>query len=90
MTNQLTDEQIKEAFLVFDKNGDGSINAKELRSVMRSLGGKIPRGADVELQELINEVDANDNGTIEFAEFLTMIRKMKDNNDNNHKKEEIE
>ena len=70
MTNQLTDEQIKEAFLVFDKNGDGSINAKELRSVMRSLGGKIPRGADVELQELINEVDANDNGTIEFAEFL--------------------
>ena len=56
---------------------------------MRSLGGKIPRGADVELQELINEVDANDNGTIEFAEFLTMIRKMKDNNDNNHKKEEI-
>ena len=90
MTNQLTEEQIKEAFLVFDKNGDGSINAKELGSVMRSLGGKIPRGADVELQELINEVDANDNGTIEFAEFLTMIRKMKDSNDNHHKKEEIE
>ena len=67
MTNQLTDEQIEEAFLVLDKNGDGSINAKELRSVMRSLGGKIPRGADVELQELINEVDANDNGTMEFA-----------------------
>ena len=31
------------------------------------------------LQDMINEVDADGNGTIDFAEFLTMMaRKMKD------------
>ncbi len=37
----LTDEQIaefKEAFSLFDKDGDGTITTKELGTVMRSLG----------------------------------------------------
>ena len=34
---------------------------------------------DVELQDMINEVDADGNGTIDFPEFLSlMARKMKD------------
>uniref|UniRef100_A0A2K5NRL0 EF-hand calcium-binding domain-containing protein 11 n=2 Tax=Cercopithecinae TaxID=9528 RepID=A0A2K5NRL0_CERAT len=34
---------------------------------------------EAELQDVINEVDADGNGTIDFTEFLTMIaRKMKD------------
>jgi len=38
---QLTEEQIaefKEAFSLFDKDGDGTITTKELGTVMRSLG----------------------------------------------------
>ena len=38
---QLTKEQIeefREAFNVFDKDGDGTINSKELDTVMRTLG----------------------------------------------------
>ena len=38
---KLTEEQIaefKEAFALFDKDGDGSISSKELGTVMRSLG----------------------------------------------------
>ncbi|XP_066105701.1 calmodulin-like [Saccopteryx bilineata] len=43
---------------------------------MRSLGQK---GAEAELQDMINEVNADGNGIIGFPEFLTMIaRKMKD------------
>jgi calmodulin len=41
MADQLTDEQIaefKEAFALFDKDGDGTITTKELGTVMRSLG----------------------------------------------------
>lgn len=77
--DQLTEEQIaefKEAFSLFDKDGDGTITTKELGTVMRSLG---QNPTEAELQDMINEVDADGNGTIDFPEFLTMMaRKMKE------------
>ncbi|KAF9345907.1 hypothetical protein BGX34_004370, partial [Mortierella sp. NVP85] len=64
------------AFSLFDKDGDGCITTKELGSVMRSLG---QNPTDSELQDMINEVDADGNGIIDFPEFLTMMaRKMRD------------
>uniref|UniRef100_A0A9L0R019 Calmodulin n=1 Tax=Equus caballus TaxID=9796 RepID=A0A9L0R019_HORSE len=43
---------------------------------MRSLG---QNPTEAELQDMINEMDADGNGTIDFAELLTMMaRKMKD------------
>ncbi|CAH0044218.1 unnamed protein product [Clonostachys solani] len=79
MADSLTEEQVsefKEAFSLFDKDGDGEITTKELGTVMRSLG---QNPSESELQDMINEVDADNNGTIDFPEFLTMMaRKMKD------------
>ncbi|RMZ18881.1 hypothetical protein D0859_17133 [Hortaea werneckii] len=79
MADSLTEEQVsefKEAFSLFDKDGDGQITTKELGTVMRSLG---QNPSESELQDMINEVDADNNGTIDFPEFLTMMaRKMKD------------
>lgn len=57
--NNLTDDQIaelKEAFSVFDKNGDGQISSNELESVMRSLG---QNPTEAELLEMINEIDSD-------------------------------
>ncbi|XP_040993059.1 calmodulin-7-like [Juglans microcarpa x Juglans regia] len=79
MADQLTDDQIselREAFSLFDKDGDGCITAKELGNVMRSLG---QNPTEPELQEMINEADTDNNGTINFVEFLElMARVMKD------------
>ncbi|XP_027630514.1 calmodulin-like [Tupaia chinensis] len=85
MADQLTQEQIaqfKEAFSLFDKEGNETIT-KELGTVMRSLG---QNPTEAELQDMINKVHADGNGTIDLPKFLTMMaRKMKDT----HSAEEI-
>ncbi len=79
MAENLSDERIAEfraAYEVFDKDKDGKISKKELGTVMRNLG---QNPTEVELTEMINEVDIDGNGTIDFREFLgLMVRKMKD------------
>ena len=77
----LTEEQIaefKEAFQIFDKNGDGSITTKELGTVMRSLG---QNPSDDEIKGMIEKVDLDKSETIDFKEFLgLMATKMKEGN----------
>ena len=46
--------ELREAFALFDKDGDGSITTAELATVMRSLGQN-PTEAD--LKQMIKEVD---------------------------------
>ncbi|XVF28750.1 hypothetical protein REPUB_Repub15cG0057300 [Reevesia pubescens] len=79
MGDILSDEHIvefKEAFCLFDKDGDGCITVEELATVIKSLD---QNPTEEELQDMISEVDADGNGTIEFEEFLNlMAKKMKE------------
>ncbi|XP_059512086.1 calmodulin-A-like [Myotis daubentonii] len=79
MADHRTEEQIaefKEAFSLFYKRSDSTITAKELITIMRSLG---QNPTETELQDMIHEVDADGNGAIDFPEFLAMMaRKRKD------------
>ncbi|WCJ43880.1 Calmodulin [Euphorbia peplus] len=80
MGEVLTDEQIiefQEAFCLLDKDGDGRITFEELGTAIKSLE---QNPTEEELQWMINEVDIDANGTIEFGEFLNlMARKFKEN-----------
>ena len=79
MNDHLTEDKIhefKEAFEIFDKDHDGYITIKELGEIMKQLG-QVP--SETELQDMINEVDVDGNGNIDFKEFLgLMARKMRD------------
>ncbi|KAI9481501.1 MAG: calmodulin [Benjaminiella poitrasii] len=84
MSDQLNEQQIseyRESFALFDKNGDGKIDATEIGQVMRSLG---QNPSDQELNDMIKDVDVDNNGTIDFEEFLTIMSRVKDsdNSDN--------
>ena len=70
---ELTEEQkqeIKEAFDLFDTDGSGNIDSKELKVAMRALGFEPKRE---EIKKLISEVDKDGSGVIDFPEFLDMM-----------------
>lgn len=62
--------EIHTSFIKFDVDGDGHINPKEIRTVMRDVGVKLT--AD-EIKQLIASVDADGNGMIEFDEFVSIL-----------------
>ena len=64
-------EEFKQAFALFDKDGNGCVDANELGQVLASLG-QIP--TEDEIKRMINEVDGDMNGTIEFPEFVKMMK----------------
>uniref|UniRef100_A0A2K6LWE4 Troponin C, skeletal muscle n=2 Tax=Rhinopithecus TaxID=542827 RepID=A0A2K6LWE4_RHIBE len=68
--------EFKAAFDMFDADGGGDISVKELGTVMRMLGQTPTKE---ELDAIIEEVDEDGSGTIDFEEFLVMmVRQMKE------------
>uniref|UniRef100_A0A8D2KZ27 Calglandulin n=1 Tax=Varanus komodoensis TaxID=61221 RepID=A0A8D2KZ27_VARKO len=68
--------EFKAAFDMFDADGGGDISTKELGTVMRMLGQTPTKE---ELDAIIEEVDEDGSGTIDFEEFLVMmVRQMKE------------
>jgi calmodulin len=64
--------ELKEIFSVFDADGSGSLEVKELEVVFRSLG---LRSTEKEIRAMVQEVDADDSGTIDWHEFLFLMSK---------------
>jgi calmodulin len=86
MADQFTEEECerhRELFSLFDRDGDGSITINELRTVMHALG---QNPTEAELQGMLNAVDADGNGVIDFPEFLIMMTRR---TSGTHSEEEI-
>ena len=58
-----SEEELREAFRVFDKDGNGYISAAELRHVMTNLGEKL---TDDEVDEMIKEADLDGDGMVNY------------------------
>ncbi|KAM0940658.1 putative EF-hand domain-containing protein [Dioscorea sansibarensis] len=67
------EEDMREAFNVFDQNGDGFITVEELRSVLSSLGLKQGRTVE-DCRRMIKKVDVDGDGMVNFKEFKQMMR----------------
>lgn len=89
MSDRLTPEQIEEcrqAFKMFDTHDRGDISTVELGKIMRSLG---QNPSEAELQDMVNKIDADGNGVIDFEEFLTLMARLL-NGDGASEEEELQ
>merc|ERR1712234_32265 len=64
------EDEIREAFKVFDGDGNGYINRQELAVVMMNIGEKL---TSEEIQEMIDEADIDGDGQINYEEFYIMM-----------------
>jgi len=60
----------QEAFDLFDTDGSGHIDCKELKVAMRALGFEPSKE---EVRRLLKEADKDGSGTVEFPEFLQIM-----------------
>ncbi|CAH1262978.1 calmodulin-like [Branchiostoma lanceolatum] len=63
-------DELRQAFWEFDRDRSGTIDGKELINVMRSLG---LNPTDLQVVELIDSVDTDGSGTIDFPEFVQLM-----------------
>ncbi|OAF65977.1 hypothetical protein A3Q56_06298 [Intoshia linei] len=69
--------ELELAFRIFDKDGDGTISSVELGTVLQSLG---QNPTPEQLEEIIQEVDEDGNGIIDFEEFVCLMMKQNQSN----------
>ncbi len=61
-----TEHDLRAAFDLVDNDGDGTINSNKLKVLLRDLGADF---SDEQVARMIEEVDLNNDGTLDFDEF---------------------
>jgi len=69
-----TDEDIRQAFRIFDKDGNGFISAMELKNVMMRLGENM---TDEEIDDMVRETDIDGDGLINYEGTTNYLQYVK-------------
>ena len=69
---QSDESELKHAFCIFDKNGDGYISRTELKQGLNNLGEEF---SDDEIEYMIREADTDQDGEINYQEFVKVMTK---------------
>ncbi|CAH1801598.1 unnamed protein product [Owenia fusiformis] len=72
------EEELRQAFMVFDRQGCGYIGASDLRAVLQNIGEDL---TEEEIDEMIAEVDIDGDGRIDFEEFIACMCEEKESDD---------
>ena len=64
------EEQVQQAWALFDEDGSGTIEHAELKDVMKSIGLK---PTNEQIQDIIAAIDKDNDGTIDYGEFLKLM-----------------
>ena len=70
MKNVHSKEEIREAFRLFDKDGNGFVSAAELRHVLTHHGERL---TDEHVDEVMREADVGSDGQVYYEEFVKMM-----------------
>lgn len=75
--NPTQKKELEAAFRLFDTSGDGNIEASELKGLLQSMGQNV---SNAEVTQLLNEMDADNSGSVSLEEFLTVMASEVDEN----------
>ncbi|KAH7426197.1 hypothetical protein KP509_11G089500 [Ceratopteris richardii] len=67
------DSDMRDAFRVFDKDGNGFISAEELKTTLTQLGLLSPCSSLSRVRSMIRRFDIDGDGHVSFEEFQTMM-----------------
>nr|AVA17384.1 putative Per a 6 allergen variant [Periplaneta americana] len=63
-------QELKEAFRLYDKEGNGYITTTVLREILKELDDKL---TNEDLDAMIEEIDSDGSGTVDFDEFMEVM-----------------
>lgn len=67
-------DELRKMFISLDLNGDGKLSAEEFSLGLKQYGLKY---SDEEVMDIMNSVDTNGNGFIDYTEFIAGCMKSK-------------